>query len=47
MSIWMNGKTVNAKKETVIKILYDELNMNKICAKLVPKTLNLDQKLIH
>ncbi len=47
MSIRMNAETVNSDKETVRKILHDELNMNKVCAKLVPKTLNLDQKLIH
>ncbi len=43
----MNAETVNANKETVRKILHDELNMNKVCAKLVPKTLNPDQKFIH
>ncbi|KAJ8978045.1 hypothetical protein NQ317_009562 [Molorchus minor] len=36
MSIRMIGETVNADKETVRKILH-ELNMKKVCAKLVPK----------
>ncbi len=47
MSIQMNVETVNANEETVRKILHDELNMNKVCVKLVPKTLNSDQRLIH
>ncbi len=46
-SIRMNAETVNANKETIKKILHNELNTNKVCAKLVPKTLNPDQKLIH
>ena len=44
MSIWMiaetvnaDKETVNADKETVRNILHDELNMKKVCAKLVPK----------
>ncbi len=47
MSIQRNAETINANKETVRKILHDELNMNKVCAKLVTKSLNPDQKLIH
>ncbi len=47
MSIWLNAGIVNANKETVRKILHDELNTNKVHAKLVPKTLNPDQKVIH
>ncbi len=47
MSIRINAETVNANKETVRKILHDKLNMNKVCVKLVPKTLNPDQKFIH
>ncbi|KYN33876.1 hypothetical protein ALC56_11689 [Trachymyrmex septentrionalis] len=39
MSIRMIAETVNADKETVRKILRDELNMKKVCAKLVPKNL--------
>ncbi len=45
MSSWTIADTVNANKETAGKILHDELNMNKVCAKLVPKTLNPDQKI--
>ncbi|KAJ8943503.1 hypothetical protein NQ318_016283 [Aromia moschata] len=41
----MIAETVNADKETVRKILHDELNMKKVCAKLVPKNLTPDQKL--
>lgn len=47
MSIRMIAETVNADKETVRKILHDELNMNKVCAKLVPKNLTPDQKLVR
>ncbi len=47
MSIRMNAGTVNANKETARKTSHDELNMNKVCVKLVPKMLNPDQKLIH
>ncbi len=47
ISIRMNAEIVNANEEVVRKILHDELNMNKVCAKLVPKTLNSVQKLNH
>ncbi len=47
MGIRMNAETVNANKETVKKVLHDELNTNKVCAKWVLKTLNPDQKRIH
>ncbi len=40
INIRMIAQTVNANKETARKILYDKLNMNKVCVKLVPKTLN-------
>ncbi len=46
MSIWMIAETVNADKEPDRKILHNELNMKKVCAKLVPKNLTPDQKLI-
>ncbi|GFW49682.1 putative mariner transposase [Trichonephila clavipes] len=45
MSIRMIAKAGNADKETVRKILYEELHMTKVCAKLVPKNLTLDQKI--
>jgi len=47
MSILMIAEIVNADKETVRKILHDELNMKKVCAKLVPKNLAPDQKLVR
>ncbi len=43
MSIWMIAETVNANKETVRKILHAELNMKKVCAKLVTKNFTSDQ----
>jgi transposase len=46
VSIRMIAETVNADKETVRKILHDELNMKKVCAKLVPKNLTPEQKLV-
>jgi hypothetical protein len=45
MRVRMIAETVNADKETVRKILHDKLNMKKVCAKMVPKKLTLDQKL--
>ncbi|GFY05525.1 protein GVQW3 [Trichonephila clavipes] len=47
MSIWMIAEAVNADKETVRKILHEELDMTKVCAKLVPKNLTPDQKLLR
>ncbi|XP_072380520.1 protein GVQW3-like [Diabrotica undecimpunctata] len=47
MSIRMIAETVNANKETVRKILHDELNMKKVCEKLVPKKLTPDKKLVR
>ena len=41
----MITETVNADKETVGQILPVELNVTKVCAKMVPKNLSLDQKL--
>ncbi|XP_050506700.1 protein GVQW3-like [Diabrotica virgifera virgifera] len=45
MRIRIIAETVNADKETVRKILH-ELNMKKVCAKLIPKNLTPDQKLV-
>ncbi|KAG5324165.1 SETMR methyltransferase, partial [Acromyrmex heyeri] len=47
MSIRMIAETVNADKETIRKILHDELNMKKVCAKLVPKNLTPEQKFVR
>lgn len=47
MSIRMIAEVVNADKESVRKILHEELHMKKVCAKLVPKNLTPDQKLLR
>ncbi|VVC30983.1 Hypothetical protein CINCED_3A013073 [Cinara cedri] len=47
MIIRMIAEVLNANKETVRKILHNELNMKKVCAKLVPKYLTPDQKLVR
>ncbi|XP_025405008.1 protein GVQW3-like, partial [Sipha flava] len=47
MSIQMVSEAVNADKKTVRKILHEELHMTKVCAKLVPKNLTPDQKLLR
>ncbi|KAL4131067.1 hypothetical protein QTP88_008418 [Uroleucon formosanum] len=44
LSIRMIAEMVNIDKETIRQILYDELNMTKVCAKMVPKNLTLEQK---
>jgi len=35
---------VNIDRETVTKILTEDLDMRKVCAKMVPKELNEEQK---
>jgi hypothetical protein len=40
----MIAETVNMDKETVRQILHDQLNMRKICAKMVQKNLTQEQK---
>lgn len=47
LSIRMIGERLGIDKETVRKILHDDLNMSKVCAKLVPKNLSADQKLMR
>jgi hypothetical protein len=47
VSIRMIAEIVNADKGTAREILHDELNMKKASAKLVPKNLTPDQKLVH
>ncbi len=47
--VWAFGmiaETVNTDKKTVRKILHDKLNMKKVFAKLAPRNLTPDQKLI-
>ncbi len=46
MSIRMIAETVNIDEETVRKILQDELNIKKVCVKLVLKNFTPDQKLV-
>jgi hypothetical protein len=46
-SIRMIFEAVNTDKETVKKILHEELHMKKVCTKLVPKNLTSDQKLLR
>jgi histone-lysine N-methyltransferase SETMAR len=44
LGIRMIADMVNINKETVRQILHDNLNMTKVCAKLVPKNLFQEQK---
>lgn len=45
LSVRMIAKRLNIDKETVRRLLHDDLNMSKVCAKLMPKNLSADQKL--
>lgn len=47
MSIWIIAETLNVDEETNRKILLNELNMKKVCAKLVPKNVTPEQKLVR
>lgn len=47
ISIRMIAETVNADKETVRKILHEELKMKKVCGKWVPKKLTPDLKFVR
>lgn len=40
----MIAEMVNVDKEPVGQILHDKLNMTKVCAKMAPKHLSLEQK---
>lgn len=44
MSVRLLADTVNIPKSVVHRIVTDELNMRKVCAKLVPKLLTDEQK---
>lgn len=44
LSIRIIADMVNINKETVRQTLHDELNMTKVCAKMVPKNLTQEQK---
>jgi len=41
------AEEVNLDKESVRRILREELNMSKVCAKMVPKLLSDEQKESH
>ncbi len=43
----MIGEIIKAVKEAIRKILRDELNMNKVCLKLILENLTLHQKLVQ
>ncbi|GFT06949.1 protein GVQW3 [Trichonephila clavipes] len=44
LSIRAIAETVNIDKECVRQILHDNLNMQKVCAKMVPKVLTFEQQ---
>jgi len=44
LSIRMIANMVHIDKETFRQILHDQLNMKKVCVKMVPKNLTQDQK---
>ncbi|GFX00422.1 protein GVQW3 [Trichonephila clavipes] len=44
LSIRAIAETVNIDKECVRQILHDNLNMRKVCAKMVPKILTFEQQ---
>jgi hypothetical protein len=39
LSFWMIAEMVNMNKQMVRQILHDQLNMRKVCAKMVLKNL--------
>jgi hypothetical protein len=47
LSVRAVAEMINIDKESVRKILVENLNMKKMCAKMVPKNLKIDQKLNH
>ena len=44
MTVRSIAEQVNIDKETVMKILTEDLDMRKVCAKMVPKELTEEQK---
>jgi hypothetical protein len=40
----MIAEMVNIEKETVSQVLHEDLKITKVCAKMVPKLLNPEQK---
>jgi len=44
LTIWSIAEQVNIDRETVRKILTEDLDMRKVCVKMVPKELTKEQK---
>jgi len=44
LTVWSIAEQVNIDRETVRKILTKDLDMSKVCAKMVPKELTGQQK---
>jgi len=44
MTVRSIAEQVNIDKETVMKVLTEDLDMRKVCAKMVPKELTEEQK---
>ena len=44
LGVWAVAEEVNLDRESVRRILMEELNMRKVCAKMVPKLLSDEQK---
>ena len=44
LSVRMIAESVNIDKDTAWKILREDLNMKKVCAKMVPRVLTPEQK---
>jgi len=44
LTVRSKAEQVNIDRETVRKILTEDLNMRKVCAKMVPKELTEEQK---
>jgi predicted DNA-binding protein YlxM (UPF0122 family) len=44
LSIRMIAEMVNIDKKTVRQVLHEDLNMTKVCSKMVPRLLTPEQK---
>ena len=44
LGVWAVAEEVSLDRESVQQILREELNMRKVCAKMVPKLLSDEQK---
>ena len=44
LGVWAVAEEVNLDRKSVRQILTEELNVRKVCAKMVPKLLSDDQK---